>query len=85
MCVEPNVVFYFYFGTIVLCVNIDVSKENTSVFKIESIELITHEDGGSMFLQNVGFYLLSCKVSKPKKLRSDIKALFAYTAGHCTC
>jgi hypothetical protein len=69
----------------VLCVNIDVSKENTSVFKTESIELITHEDGGNMFLQNVGFYLLNCKLSKPRKLHPDIKALFAYTAGNCTC
>lgn len=54
MGVEQNVVFLI-FDTIVFCVNIDVSKEHTtSFFKVESVEFITLEVGGSMFLQNVG-------------------------------
>lgn len=35
-----------------------VTNEHTdSLLKAESIEAITIEDGGSMFLQNVGFLL----------------------------
>ena len=64
----------------------EVTNEHTDSFlKVESIESITIEDGGSMFLQNVGFYLQSYKVSKLRIPRSDIKALFAYTAWNCTC
>lgn len=77
MGIEQNVVFRI-FDTIMFCVNINVSKEHTtSFFKVEV--------GGSMFLQNVGVYLWSYKVSKPRRLQSDIKALFAYTATNCTC
>jgi len=68
----------------VLCVNIDVMNEHTtSVFKVENIESIALEDGGSIFLQNVGFYLHSNKVSKPRRLRTDIKTLHMLLETSC--
>jgi hypothetical protein len=65
--------------------NTDVFKEHTaSVLKGEGNESITLEVAGCMFLQNVGFFLKSCKVSKLRRLQSEVKALFAYTAGKFT-
>jgi hypothetical protein len=66
--------------------NTDVSKEHTATdFKGEGDESITLEDAGSMFLQNIGFYLQSCKVPNPRRLQCKMKALFAYAAGKFTC